>query len=128
MYFAYANPVGIGQNIFGKTEYLKKFFRSGQDINDKGFFIATNGEFSLLVPRKCLKYKTSINIKNCENKGLAKTYFDRFYLQQGTNKFYFTVFSKKKLFATLEMVTLHIVISRIEINYFWHICILMNIV
>ena len=100
VYFAYANPVGIGQNIFGKTEYLKKFFRSGQDINDKGFFIATNGEFSLLVPRKCLKYKTSINIKNCENKGLAKTYFDRFYLQQGTNKFYFRTSDRKNFMFT----------------------------
>ena len=71
VYFSYANPIGIGQNIFGKTEYLKKFLRSGQDINDRGFFLATNGNFSLLVPRKCLKYQTSINIKNCENKGLA---------------------------------------------------------
>ena len=100
VYFSYANPIGIGQNIFGKTEYLKKFLRSGQDINDRGFFLATNGNFSLLVPRKCLKYQTSINIKNCENKGLAKTYFDRFYLQQGKNKFNFRTSDRKNFMFT----------------------------
>ena len=100
VYFAYANPVGIGQNIFGKTEYLKKFLRSGQDINDKGFFIATNGDFSLLVPRKCLNYKTSINIKNCEKRGIAKTYFDRFYLIQGNNKFNFRTRDRKNFMFT----------------------------
>ena len=100
VYFAYANPVGIGQNIFGKTEYLKKFLRSGQDLNDKGFFIATNGDFSLLVPRKCLKYKTSINIKNCEKRGVAKTYFDRFYLMQGDEKFNFRTRDRKNFMFT----------------------------
>ncbi|MFP6778746.1 MAG: 4Fe-4S binding protein [Alphaproteobacteria bacterium] len=100
VYFSYANPIGIGQNIFGKTEYLKKFLRSGQDINDKGFFLATNGNFSLLAPRKCLQYQTSINIKNCENKGLAKTYFDRLYLQQGKNKFNFRTSDRKNFMFT----------------------------
>ena len=100
VYFAYANPVGIGQNIFGKTEFLKKFLRSGQDINDKGFFLATNGDFSLLAPRRCLNYKTTIDIKNCEKKGLAKTYFDRIYLEQNGLKFYFRTKDRKNFMFT----------------------------
>ena len=100
VYFAYANPISIGQNIFGKTEFLKKFLRSGQDISDKGFFLATNGDFSLLAPRRCLNYNTTIDIKNCEKKGLAKTYFDRIYLEQNGLKFYFRTKDKKNFMFT----------------------------
>ena len=89
IYFTYANPVGIGQNIVGKTAYIKNFARSGRSSNAKGFFVSTRGSFSVLTPLRCLEHKTSISRKNCETKGLSKNHFDRIYIEQNGKKFSF---------------------------------------
>ncbi len=100
IYFAYANPIGIGQNIFGKTAYLKNFLRSGRDPKEKGFFIATKGIFSVLAPRKCLDFINSIEIKNCKKRGLAKSHFDRMYLMQDEKKFLFRTIDRTNFMFT----------------------------
>ena len=100
IYFAYANPVGIGQNIFGKTAFLKNFLRSGRDPKEKGFFIATKGLFSVLSPRRCLEFSNSIDIKNCKKKGLAKSHFDRMYLEQDGKKFLFRTIDRTNFMFT----------------------------
>ena len=89
IYFTYANPVGIGQNIIGKTAYIKNFARSGRPSNAKGFFVSTRGSFSVLTPLRCLEHKTSISRKNCETTGLSKNHFDRIYIEQNGKKFSF---------------------------------------
>ena len=45
VYFSYANPIGIGQNIFGKTEYLKKFCYEYSISNN---IVAMGGNIDLL--------------------------------------------------------------------------------
>ena len=100
LYFAYANPVGIGQNIFGKTAFLKNFLRSGRDPKERGFFIATKGLFSVLSPRRCLEFSNSIDIKNCKKKGLAKSHFDRMYLEQDGKKFLFRTIDRTNFMFT----------------------------
>ena len=100
VYFAYANPIGIGQNIFGKTAFLKNFLRSGRDPKERGFFISTKGSFSVLSPRRCLEYTNSIDIKNCEKRGLAKSHFDRIYLMQEEKKFLFRTIDRTNFMFT----------------------------
>ena len=100
IYFTYASPVGIGQNIIGKTAYIKNFARSGRPTNDRGFFISTRGNFSVLTPLRCLEQKTSISRKNCETKGLSKNHFDRIYIEQNGKNFFFRTYDRTNFMFT----------------------------
>ena len=100
IYFSYANPVGIGRNIFGKTEYIKNFIRSGRSSKDMGFFISTRGNFSVLAPLRCLETDNHISRKNCEKKGISKNHFDRIYIEQNGKKFFFRTIDRTNFMFT----------------------------
>ena len=100
IYFAYANPVGIGRNILGKTAYIKNFLRSGRSPQDRGFFVSSRGNFSVLTPLRCLENENSVSRKNCEKRGISKNHFDRIYIEQNGKKFFFRTYDRSNFMFT----------------------------